>query len=201
MQIRMLRCPRCGQQSARRSPRAGFTEYVASVLYRYPFRCQLCSTRFHRFQFRRFTRHRRERREYDRLAVRVPVGLVSGTERTEGETVDLSLNGCSVRASPALSPGTTVQLRLRLGQIGDVNVESAVVRTQSESALGLQFEKISVADRARLSRYLGRFLRPSGTPRARSSLPPPEVVLAAAIGVIAVLMAFILIGHVSTPLR
>jgi PilZ domain len=201
MWVRMLRCPRCGQQAARRSPRAGFTEYVASVLYVYPFRCQLCSTRFRRFQLRRYGRHRRERREYDRLAVRVPVALVSGTEQIDGVTVDVSLNGCSVRAASALAPGTTVQLRLRLGQTGDVNVESAVVRTQSESGLGLQFEKISVADRQRLSRYLGRFLRPTGTRRARSSLPPPEVVLAAAIGVIAIIMVFMLIGHIGAPLR
>jgi hypothetical protein len=174
---------------------------MASVLYLYPFRCQLCATRFRRFQFRRYARHRHERREYDRLAVRVPAVLVSGAERIDGETVDLSLNGCSVSATNALAPGTTVQLRLRLGQTGDVNVESAVVRTQTDAGLGLEFQRISVADRERLSRYLGRFLRPSGTSRPRSGLPPPEVVLAAAIGVIAVIMVFMLIGHVSTPSR
>jgi len=195
----MLRCPRCGQQAARRSPRTGVWEHVVSVLYLYPFRCQLCATRFRSFQFRRYARRSQDRREYDRLSVRVPVTVVSGAERADGETADLSLTGCSVRTAGAFAAGSTVQLRLRLGQSGDVNVESAVVRTQRDGGLGLQFEKISAADHDRLSRYLGRFLRPSGTSRRRSAFPRPEVVLAAAIGVIVILMMFMLIGHVGGP--
>jgi len=195
----MLRCPRCGQQAARRSPRTGVWEHVVSVLYLYPFRCQLCATRFRSFQFRRYARRSQDRREYDRLSVRVPVTVVSGAERADGETADLSLTGCSVRTAGTFAAGSTVQLRLRLGQSGDVNVESAVVRTQRDGGLGLQFEKISAADHDRLSRYLGRFLRPSGTSRRRSAFPRPEVVLAAAIGVIVILMMFMLIGHVGGP--
>ncbi|TMQ20724.1 MAG: PilZ domain-containing protein [Candidatus Rokuibacteriota bacterium] len=195
----MLRCPRCGQEAARRSPRAGVWEHVVSVLYLYPFRCQLCSTRFRSFQRRRYTRRSQDRREYDRLAVRVPVTIVSGAERAEGETADLSLTGCSVRTAATFAAGSTVQLRLRLGQSGDVSVESAVVRTQRDGGLGLQFEKITATDHDRLSRYLGRFLRPSGTSRRRSAFPRPEVVLAAAIGVIVILMMLMLIGHVGGP--
>src|SRR2546428_533327 len=100
----MLRCPRCGQEAARRSPRAGVWEHVVSVLYLYPFRCQLCSTRFRSFQRRRYTRRSQDRREYDRLAVRVPVTIVSGAERAEGETADLSLTGCSVPPATPLVP-------------------------------------------------------------------------------------------------
>jgi PilZ domain len=170
-------------------------EHVVSVLYLYPFRCQLCATRFRAFQLRRYTRHRPDRREHDRLAVRVPVTLTSGAGQAEGETADLSLHGCSVRTSGTFSPGGTVQLRLRLGQTGDISVESAVVRTQRDGGLGLQFERMTVADRERLSRYLERFLRPSGTPPRRSGFPRPEVVLAAAISVIVVLIVFTLIGH------
>src|SRR5438552_6453471 len=195
----MLRCPRCGQQAARRSPRTGVWEHVVSVLYLYPFRCQLCATRFRSFQFRRYARRSQDRREYDRLSGRVPVTVVSGAERADGQTADLSLTGCSVRTAGTFAAGSTVQLRLRLGQSGDVNVESAVVRTQRDGGLGLQFEKISAADHDRLSRYLGRFLRPSGTSRRRSAFPRPEVVLAAAIGVIVILMMFMLIGHVGGP--
>jgi hypothetical protein len=174
-------------------------EHVVSAVYVYPFRCQLCATRFSRFQFRRYARHSQDRREYDRLTVRVPVTLVSRTGLVEGETVDLSLNGCSVRASGPVAAGSTVQVRLRLGQTGDVTVAAAAVRTQHQGVLGLQFETMTAGERDRLSRYLGRFLRPTGTGRRRSGLPSPEVVLAAAIGLIVIIMVFMLIGRVGGP--
>src|SRR5713101_2554020 len=141
----MLRCPRCGQQAVRRSPRTGVWEHVVSVLYLYPFRCQLCATRFRALQLRRYTRHTQNRREYDRLLVRVPATLASGTEQAQGETIDVSLNGCSVRTAGTFAPNARVRLHLRLGQTGDVHVESAIVRTQRDGEIGLEFERISVA--------------------------------------------------------
>jgi PilZ domain-containing protein len=195
----MLRCPRCGQQAARRSPRAGAWEHAVSLLYVYPFRCQLCATRFRAVQFRRYRHHSPDRREYDRLLVRVPVTLSSGAGQAPGETVDLALNGCSVRTEGAFAPGASVQVRLRLGQAGDVNVESAVVRSQRDGGVGLQFARMAGADRERLSRYLAGFLRPSGTGRRRRGLPPPEVLVAAAVGALIIIMVFMLLGRVGAP--
>jgi PilZ domain len=195
MWVGMLRCPRCGQQAARRSRRVGATDHVLSVFRLYPFRCQLCTTRFRAFQARR--QHGTDHREYDRLIVQVPVTLRSGADQIEGQTVDLSLTGCSVRVEAPFAPGSTVHLRLRLGAGGDVDVQSAVVRSQREGGLGLQFERLAPADRERLGRYLGRFLRPSGTPTRRAGRPRPELVLAVAIGAGVILAIFLLMGRLA----
>ena len=39
-------CPKCGGTLARRSHRSGLAEEMLSVVYVYPFRCQLCAHRF-----------------------------------------------------------------------------------------------------------------------------------------------------------
>jgi PilZ domain-containing protein len=170
-----------------------------SLLYVYPFRCQLCATRFRAVQFRRYRHHTPDGREYDRLRVQVPVTLTSGTDHVAGQTVDLSLNGCSVRTDGVFAPGTSVQVRLRLGQAGDVDVESAVVRSQRDGGVGLQFARMAADERERLSRYLAGFLRPSGTARRRAGLPRPEVLVVAAVGVLIIIMVFMLLGRVGAP--
>jgi hypothetical protein len=169
------------------------------LFYVYPFRCQLCTTRFRSLQFRRYTRQAPDRREYDRLMVQVPVVVMSGTEHASGETVDLSLNGCSIRTEATFAPGATVQLRLRLGQAGDVQVQSAVVRTHRDGGLGLQFERLASADHERLHRYLSRFLLPSGIRRRRPGKPRPELVLAAAVGVGVIVVVFLLMARLGGP--
>jgi len=190
----MLRCPRCGQQAARRSRRVGVRDHLASVVRLYPFRCQLCTERFRAFQ----GVHRRQhgdRREYDRLLVRIPVVIVAGGAPVDGETIDLSLTGCSVRSEAAPPVGSAVPLRLRLGQAGDVAIRAAVVKSQREGRMGLHFEGIDRGERERLSRYLARFLRPSGTTRRGTGRPRPELVAAAAAGLGLILMVMYFLGR------
>jgi len=193
MWVTMLPCPRCGQPAARRSSRRGAWEHALSVLYVYPFRCQLCAARFRTLHFPRAPHRPRDRREYDRLMVRVPVTLGGGAGQAAGQTVDLSISGCSITTDGAFAPGTSVELRLRLGRAGDVHVEAATVRSQREGGLGLQFTRIAAADRARLSGYLARFLRPSGLAPRRAG-PQPQVVLAAALGLLVIAALYMLFG-------
>src|ERR1051326_7053043 len=119
----MIRCSRCGQQAARRSRRVGVTDHVLSVLHLYPFRCQLCTTRFRAFQARHYTQHGSDQREYDRLLVKVPVVLTSRAGDADGTTIDLSVTGCAVRSEGSFEAGDTVRLRLQLGEAGDVTIE------------------------------------------------------------------------------
>ena len=195
----MLRCPRCGQQAARRSRRVGVWDHLASVLHLYPFRCQLCTTRFRAFEGRHHTEHATDRREYDRLLVRLPVVISAAGTQHDGETVDLSLSGCSLRTEGAYPPGTTVQVRLRLGQAGDVAIQAALVKSQHEGGMGLHFRTIATGERERLSRYLARFLRPSGTSRRRPGRPRPELVMAAAVGLGVILVVLFLLGRLPAP--
>jgi hypothetical protein len=173
-------------------------EYLASVLHLYPFRCQLCTARFRAFQGRHYSRHT-DRREYDRLLVRIPVVISAGSSQTEGETVDLSLTGCSLRTEAAPAVGSTVQLRLRLGRAGDVTIHGALVKSQREGGgMGVHFTQVAKPEHERLSKYLARFLRPSGTTRRGTGRPRPELVMAAVVGLGIILVVPLLMGRIGT---
>ena len=165
------------------------------MLHFYPFRCQLCRARFRAFQAQHHS-HTVERREFQRVLVRVPVTLSGDDTQAEAETTDLSVNGCSLRTDVVFPAGVTVQARLRLGEAGDVVVHSAVVLSQHEDRLGLHFTQIAKDDRERLSRYLGRFLRPTGTP---SRYAPSEVVLVAVVGAGIILALLLLLSGAAGP--
>jgi len=199
MWVSMARCPRCHQESARRSRRSGVQDHLLALARFYPFRCQLCTTRFRAFQVRHPRQVGNDRREYDRLLVKIPATVSAGAARGEGHTIDLSLAGCSLRTNVTFPVGSIVQLRLQLGQAGDVEVQAAVVRTAGDDGLGLGFVSIAVPDRERLSRYLGRFLRPSGTARRRAGPPRPQLVLAMLVGLAVILAVLIMMGKLGGP--
>jgi hypothetical protein len=169
-----------------------------SALRLYPVRCQLCTARFRAFQARHDSRHT-DRREYDRLLVRIPVVITAGGTQSDGETVDLSLTACSLRTEAAHPAGSTVQLRLRLGQAGDVTIQGALVKSQREGGMGVHFAQIATPERERLSKYLARFLRPSGTARRGTGKPRPELVMAAAVGLGIILVVLFLMGRLGAP--
>jgi hypothetical protein len=199
MWVSMARCPRCHQEAARRSRRSGVRDHLLGLAHFYPFRCQLCTTRFRAFQARQPRPLGNDRREYDRLLVKIPVTISAGATRGEGHTVDLSLAGCSLRTSATFAVGSIVQLRLQLGQAGDVEVQAAAVRTAGDDGLGLGFISIAVPDRERLSRYLGRFLRPSGSARRRVGGPRPQLVLAMLVGLAVIAAVLMMMGKLGGP--
>src|SRR5256886_10949924 len=114
-----VRCPRCGGQSVRRSSRVGAFERLISSLYVYPFRCQRCSHRFRALNWGHRCPHPKgERRDYERVAVRLPARLTAGTESADAETTDLSVSGCAVRTDARFPPGTEVRFTVKLGASG-----------------------------------------------------------------------------------
>src|SRR2546426_7589893 len=114
-----VRCPRCGGQSVRRSSRVGAFERLISSLYVYPFRCQRCTHRFRALNWgHRYPRPKGERRDYERVVVRLPARLTAGTETAAAETTDLSVSGCAVRTDARFPPGTEVRFTVQLGASG-----------------------------------------------------------------------------------
>src|SRR2546428_6514912 len=112
-------CPRCGGQSVRRSSRVGAFERLISSLYVYPFRWQRCSPRFRAPNWgHRYPHPKGERRDYERVAVRLPARLTAGTESADAETIDLSVSGCAVRTDARFPPGTEVRFTVKLGASG-----------------------------------------------------------------------------------
>src|SRR3989441_7527009 len=114
-----VRCPRCGGQSVRRSSRVGAFERLISSLYVYPFRCQRCSHRFRALNWgHRYPHPKGERRDYERVAVRLPARLTAGTESADAETTHLSVSGCAVRTDARFPPGTEGRVTGKLGASG-----------------------------------------------------------------------------------
>src|SRR2546428_10594722 len=115
----VVQCPRCGGQGVRRSSRVGALERLISAFYVYPFRCQRCTHRFRALNWgHRYPHPRGERRDYERIAIRLPARLTAGTESADAETTDLSGSGCAVRTDAHFPPGTEVSFTLRLGSGG-----------------------------------------------------------------------------------
>lgn len=115
-----------------------------------------------------------ERRRFQRVPISCPIKLESGGRQISGRTVDISLNGVLVDAGSIFAQGTRVEIRLELQPAGpspaagkpgkpgwkhpksDKPLEAVgrVMRTGSESRMGIQIEVISGADSQRLQDFL-----------------------------------------------
>ena len=160
-----VRCPRCGKSFARRSHRQGLKERLLSLLYLYPFRCQVCANRFRAFQFRvRYVKRTVDRRQYVRLATRIPTmfaeDIKPGEQRVgEGVVTDLSLGGCYMQTFVQLSQGTLVSLELQTEQhTPAIAVEAAIVRIVRPTGVGLEFLRLSEPEHERFSQFIRQLL-------------------------------------------
>jgi hypothetical protein len=170
-----LRCPKCGQVRVRRCPRVGILERAMSLVYVYPFRCQLCARRFRALQWgTRYTKQTVvDRREFDRLAVRAPLTVLSDRGHVAGEVTELSLQACTARLREPLTEGGTVQLQLDLlpGE-RPVVVEAALVRSTRGEEVGLYFVRVSVGEQLRIRRVLADL---DSAQQGEVVPPPPRV--------------------------
>jgi hypothetical protein len=163
------RCPRCGQRRGRRCPRTGAVERALSFLYVYPFRCQVCGSRFRALQWgRRYARL--DRRNYERVPVHLPATVAGREGVADGEVTDLSLAGCGVKADLRPVTGDRVTLRVRLTPDTRPVEITAEVHSVHSGALGLAFTGIGPADRQRLRQFLATVVGTGAGPEASSWL-------------------------------
>ncbi len=187
----------------RRSSRVGALERLISVFYVYPFRCQRCTHRYRAFHWgHRYPHPKGERRDYERVVVRLPATLAAGTETFEAETVDLSVSGGAVRTAANLPPGAEVRVTLRLGAGGRrVEIDEAVVRAGYEGRLSLQFVHVSVGAQRQLADFIhGEALPTGGRPR-RAPRFPIEVVLVAVGGLLVIFLVLSMVNRIGVPAR
>jgi c-di-GMP-binding flagellar brake protein YcgR len=162
-----MRCPRCGKSFARRSHRQGLKERLLSLVYLYPFRCQVCANRFRVFQFRsRYVKRTVDRRQYARLSTRIPTTFAEdikpGEQRVgEGVVTDISLSGCYMQTVVQLSQGTVVSLELQTEQhTPAIAVAAAIVRIVRSTGVGLEFLWMSEPEQERFSQFIRQLLLP-----------------------------------------
>ena len=136
-------------------------ERFLSGVYVYPFRCQLCGRRFRALQWgKRYVMQSAERREYERVAARVPLTVVVDGRSIEGEVTELSVEGCTVTTAAPLREGATVRVDVRaLPGEPPVVVEAAVVRSVRGATCGLSFVRLGVGEPGRLRAVVAGLVR------------------------------------------
>jgi hypothetical protein len=195
----VVRCPQCDADKIRRSGRAGALERLLSVAYIFPYRCQRCGRRFFAMNWgARYQRPSGERREYERVAVRVPVTVTTAGQSLEGETVDVSVDGCSLRIGAHLPAGTAVRLTLRLPGAA-VDVEEAVVRVPREGGFGLHFARIAGGQQRRLADYIHAVSLPLTGQSKRSRPLPIEIVLVTLVALVLIALLLQYLGIFGGP--
>ncbi len=168
------RCPRCGRHFVQRAHRTGVLEQLLSVAYIYPFRCQVCMHRFRALRWgQRYRRRAQDRREFERIPVRVPVRLLGIPRPASAETIDLSVNGCNVVTDALLETGTVVELEFDVQPGGSpVAVEAAVVHSTHPGGAGLVFLRIRPEEKDRLRDFIVGLMVRRATERGADPRPP-----------------------------
>ena len=146
------RCPECHENYVRRVRREGLIAHLLSWFYLYPFRCQLCATRFRARQVGvKYVRIDEDRRAYERIPVSYGAILSVEREHSEGVVKDISLAGCSVDTRTPLAPGTILQLGIQPpGHRSGITIDAAVVRTSRVGSIGMEFIRFKHDQRDRL---------------------------------------------------
>jgi DNA-binding response OmpR family regulator len=100
-----------------------------------------------------------EARRTRRVAVQSKVRVRHGGEVLEGETVDISLSGVRVRTARVLPMGSSVQLSLQLSQrMRPIVGVGSVVRVANGNEMGIELDRLPVADSERLQEFLLPFI-------------------------------------------
>jgi hypothetical protein len=197
-----VRCPRCQGQNVRRSARSGALERLLSVAFVYPFRCQRCAHRFHTQHWRRYPHPKGERRDYERVMIRLPGRLTAGAESADVETTDLSVGGCAVRTAGRFAAGASVRFTVRLGPGGkQVEIAEAIVRAAHEGRISLQFVHVGVDAQRRLAEFIHGIALPIGGRPRRARRLPLEMALAGLVGLAVILLLLSFVGRIGTPFR
>ena len=153
-------CPTCRKNFVRRSQRRGVIEHTISLVYIYPFRCQLCTSRFRAFQLGvRFERYTSDRREYVRIPIQVPVAFSGEQVQGQGTVVNLSMRGCAIETNARLHSGEVLCLRLdALNGYSQIVIEAAVVRSIVGNEVGLEVLRIQETERDKLRQVIETLL-------------------------------------------
>lgn len=158
--MRQILCPKCGKDFVRRTLRKGAHEHVLSVIYVYPFRCQLCAHRFLRMEpGRRYNESTVDKRQYERVDATFPVTFVGDKTSGAGTVSRLSLSGCELQTPLKLMEGMMFNLRLQPPGISpSINIETAIVRSVRPPVAGLEFLRSNPAEQFRLIQFVSGLL-------------------------------------------
>ena len=96
----------------------------------------------------------RERRRMRRVPIAQKVLLRCGQEEIEGETVDMSLSGLLVRSTRTFPLGSSLRLRLRLGEGEPITRLGSVVRVVGGNQMGIDMVRLRPTEEDALQEFL-----------------------------------------------
>jgi uncharacterized protein (TIGR02266 family) len=95
------------------------------------------------------------RRASPRVVLGIPIAYRFGNTIAAALTLNLSRGGISIRTTSPLEPNTRARLRFRLpGSKKDIDAEARVAWSDRRVGMGLQFEKVEVADQAAIDDFV-----------------------------------------------
>ena len=154
-------CPRCQKGFVRRSKRCGVYEHSVSLLYFYPYRCQLCTHRFVALRWgARTGRYTPDRREYVRIPVHASAAFSGEQVQGKGTLVNLSMSGCAMKTNVLPRPGEVLCLRLdQWNGYPQVVIDAVRVRTMEKQEVGLEVLRIQDGEKEKLRQVVETLLR------------------------------------------
>lgn len=152
-----LHCPSCGTPFVRVIYDEGTMGRMLTRFKLFPFRCQLCTTRFRVF------RHHvpaqtslTDRRQYKRLPVSFRANLLSGNAvRMDNRVTDISMGGCTLETTTALPQGTVIELVIKpASEEEPIKIGTAMVCSSRPESMGIRFLEMLSDDKNRLSQVI-----------------------------------------------
>lgn len=138
-------CPRCGTHVVRLTRPRNAWDHLFTMVYCYPFRCQLCRARYRVIQPRyRFEAERADWREYVRIPVEFRAFFSGEQIRGEGTMVDTSINGCWIKSGIRVPKGAAIRLRVYgVAQEPPIEIEATIAWCRAGRGFGLTFFKMA----------------------------------------------------------
>ena len=102
----------------------------------------------------RYTRLSVDRRDYDRLPIRIAVTIVGPHGAIDAVATDISLNGCALETAGGVPRAGPFALVLHVGD-PPIRIDAAVIRFAADRGVGVEFQRLAPAARARLAAYVG----------------------------------------------
>lgn len=157
----VMNCPKCGTSKTRLAPRKTVSDHLLSVLTIYPWRCQLCTSRFWTFLGQPTIN---PRRNYERVLVEFPVWFKPSVSTTQeigqqGVIENLSIRGCRIRSNDPVPTDARLKLEFQPSTFTfPITIDGAVVRSSSKDAIGLRFVRLLREDEQRIRKIIDLWL-------------------------------------------
>ena len=155
--MKTLHCPTCGTPFVRVTYQEGTVERVLNRVKVFPFRCQLCTTRFRAFWTGSPNATQAfDRRQYKRLPASFHANLLADNAlRMDNRVTDISMGGCTLETTAVLPRGTFLEIAIKPASDEEaIKVDTAMVCSVRPESMGVRFLEFQDNDKHRLSQVV-----------------------------------------------